>query len=199
MIISIEGADGTGKSSICKMLSRRLSQNGLDVVCLHEPGSTDLGNILRDILLNNHKLDISPLSELFLFCSARAQLIAELLAPAIKDKKIVLIDRYIDSTIVYQGMVMGIGEERVIDLMELFFGEFFPDITIVLDSTLENVLSRIANKDKIEARGAEFQNKVLSGFRRICDIFPDRAVLIDSNRTLDEVIDEVWQVVSARL
>ncbi len=200
MIISIEGADGTGKSSICRMLCARMQKGGIDALVLHEPGSTLLGDSIRGILLDFDKgVGLSVGAEFFLFCAARAQLIEEIVVKQMDKRDVIVFDRYIDSTIVYQGMAMGLGYERVLDVMRLFFGDFFPELTIVLDSSLENVLERIGMEDRIERRGASFIEKVLKGFRHLPELFPERVVLIDSNRPLEEVMEDVWKVVSARL
>ncbi len=200
MIISIEGADGTGKSSICRMLCAKMEEAGLDCLALREPGSTALGDRIRQILLNfDRQTCLSVGAEFFLFCAARAQLIEEVVARQIKKRDVLVFDRYIDSTIVYQGMVMGLGYERVLNVMHTFFGEFFPDLTIVLDSSIEKVIERIEMGDRIEKRGKIFLEKVLEGFRSLASMFPERVVLVDSNRPLEEVMEDVWKIVSARL
>ena len=199
MIISIEGADGTGKTSICRLVSARMKEAGVNFIALREPGSTTLGASIRELLLGSGGNDICTLAEFFLFCAARAQMIEDVVKKELADRDVLLCDRYIDSTLVYQGMAMGLGYERVLDVMELFWGEFFPQLTIMLDSSLENVVNRIDMNDRIENRGREFIEKVLNGFRRLPDLFPERVVVVDSNRSLDEVVEDVWEIISARL
>ncbi len=199
MIISIEGADGTGKTSVAQFLCRRLEEEGYEVLLLREPGSTGFGEKVRTLLLHDESLSLGLKTEFFLYLSARAQLVEELIIPAIRRNKIVLLDRYVDSTLVYQGIVGGLGEEKVLQVLIDFFGTYFPRITVVLDSDVDVIMRRLKEKDKVERRGRKFLERVVEAYRDLVDVFPERMVLIDSNRDLAEVCDEVWRVIKTRL
>ncbi len=199
MIISIEGADATGKSSVAQFLCERLEEEGYEVLFLREPGSTGLGERVRALLLHDESLSLGVRAELFLYLAARAQLIEELIRPAIKQKKIIVLDRYVDSTLVYQGVVGGLGVEKVLQVMIDFFGVYFPQLTIVLDSDVDVIMQRLRDKDKIESRGREFFEHVVQAYRDLVEIFPERMVLIDSNKDLNWVCDEVWKAIKERL
>ncbi len=199
MIISIEGADATGKSSVCRFLCERLEEEGYEVLFLREPGSTGLGEKVRALLLHDESLSLGVRAELFLYLAARAQLIEELIRPAIKQKKIIVLDRYVDSTLVYQGVVGELGVEKVLQVMIDFFGAYFPQLTIVLDSDVDVIMQRLGNKDKIESRGREFLYQVVRAYRDLVEIFPERMVLIDSSKDLNWVCEEVWKTIRERL
>ncbi len=199
MIISIEGADGTGKSSVARFLSGRLEEKGYEVLLLREPGSTGFGERVRSLLLHDESLSLGVRTELFLYLAARAQLIEEWIKPAIRQGKIIVLDRYVDSTLVYQGMVGGLGVEKVLQVMVDFFGAYFPHLTIVLDSNVDMIMRRLENKDKVESKGREFLEQVIQAYRDLVEIFPERMVLVDSNKNLNLVCDEVWKIVKERL
>ncbi len=201
MIISVEGADGTGKSSVAGYIKDRLQEMGREVLLVREPGSTGLGERIRLLLLRDESINICPKAELFLYLSARAQLVEELILPALKAGKIVVMDRYVDSTLVYQGAVMGLGVDKVLRVLVEFFGSVFPTFTVVLDSDVEDILARLEarEKDKVESRGVHFLEKVIQAYRDLVEVFPERMLLVDSRRPLEEVCEEVWQEVKKRL
>ncbi len=199
MIISIEGADGTGKSSVANFLVKQLEVLGFKSLLVREPGSTSVGEYIRNLLLYDWDVKPTPQAELFLYSAARSQLIVEQIVPAIENGKIIVCDRYIDSTVVYQGIVGGLGFRKVLRLMEDFFEDYFPDITFVLDSSVEVILKRLSDKDKIESRGDEYLEKVVEGFRMMARLYPDRMVLVDSNVSLSIVKDLIWKKLQEKL
>ncbi len=199
MIISVEGADATGKSSVCRFISSRLEEEGYSNLVLREPGSTGLGERVREFLLHDEKLSLSVKAELFLYLSARAQLIEELIVPAIGENKIVVLDRYVDSTLVYQGIVGGLGVEKVLRVMIDFFGAFFPQLTLLLDAEVDVIMQRLIGEDKVERRGRKYLEKVVQGYRDLVEVFPERIVVIDSNQDLERVCEQAWKAVRSRL
>ncbi len=198
MFISIEGIDGSGKSSVSEYVISRLRENGQKVILFREPGATILGERVRDILLNS-EFSVSPVSELLLYFASRAQLIEDKISPALEKGEIVLCDRFIDSSIAYQGAGLDIGMEKVQDLFELFWPGLYPDLTILLDSDPGKALRRINAYDRIEKRGLEYFQRVREGFLSLAERFDDRIVLVDADVNLDELKEEVWNRISSFL
>jgi len=168
IIVSFEGIDGCGKSTQAKLFCKYLESQGIDCVLLNEPGGTYTGEKIRKILLDS-KNKIHPLSELFLYLASRSQLVEELISPCIKKGKIVVLDRYIDSTTAYQGYGRGISLKLIRYIHNFIVGNSFPDITFLIDAPARELLSVLKNKkrDRIEKESLEFQEKVRNGYIQI--------------------------------
>ncbi|MCM8829527.1 MAG: dTMP kinase [Candidatus Omnitrophica bacterium] len=168
IIISFEGIDGCGKSTQAKLFCKYLDKKGLDYVFLNEPGGTYTGEKIRKILLDS-KNNICPLTELFLYLASRSQLVEELIRPYIKKGKIVVLDRYIDSTTAYQGYGRGIPLKLIRYIHNLLLRDSLPDITFLIDAPAKELLSVLKNKkrDRIEKESVEFQKKVRDGYLHI--------------------------------
>jgi len=168
IIVSFEGIDGCGKSTQAKLFCKYLKRQGIDCVLLNEPGGTYTGEKIRKILLDS-KNKIHPLSELFLYLASRSQLVEELISPCIKKGKIVILDRYIDSTTAYQGYGRGISLKLIRYIHSFLVGNFFPDITFLIDAPARELLSVLKNKkkDRIEKESLKFQEKVRNGYIQI--------------------------------
>jgi len=198
MFISIEGIDGSGKSSVSNFLFERLSSPGIDAVFLREPGDTELGEQIRSILLNAEGLHICRESEMFLYFASRAQMIRDKIQPLLKQGKFILCDRFIDSTVAYQGAGLGLGIDKTQNIFNMFFREFYPDKTLLLDSKPELALSRITGSaDRIEKRGVAYYSKVRSGFLQIAEKEPHRIKVINADVTLDLLKETAWDIVNS--
>ncbi|MCX7991148.1 MAG: dTMP kinase [Proteobacteria bacterium] len=187
MIITFEGIEGCGKSTQIEKFKESLKKLKLDYVTFREPGGTELSEEIREILLNKD-LDISPLSELLLFESARAELITKKILPEI-GKKIIIIDRFIDSTTAYQGYGRGIPIEIISKLNEIVVGDIKIDRTYLLDAPIEILEKRNSHKkkDRIERESFDFHNRIRMGFLKIAQKNIDRVLIIDATKSVEEI------------
>lgn len=190
MFITLEGIEGCGKTTIINKLKIYLNQNGKDVIVTREPGGSYLGNDLRAILLNPNN-NINPAAELYLFLADRAQHINDIILPAIHDNKIVLCDRYMDSTIAYQGYGRGIEADVITAISQL--ANLVPDITFLLDLPVHIGLSRIKKRidspleDKFDSERTEFHELVREGFLYLAKQNPKRIKVIDASKNIEDV------------
>ena len=165
MFLSIDGGDGTGKSTQVELLGQWLREQGRDVVACRDPGSTPLGEAVRDILLDRHDLHIHRRSEMLLYMAARAQMVEEVIRPALEQGKTVLCDRYLLANVVYQGYGGGLDVATLWEVGRVATGGLMPDLTIVLDVPAEVAAARMARPlDRMEQQGAAFHARVREGF-----------------------------------
>jgi dTMP kinase len=177
-LITFEGGEGSGKSTQIKILHDYLLSLGKTVACFREPGSTSVSEQIRNILLHT-EADLSPRTELFLYCAARSQLIHERLAPAMAAHDFVLVDRYTDSTLVYQGVALGLGIEAIAPIVTYGCSGFVPDKTFFLDIDPAQGLSRITQaKDRIEQRDIAFHQRLREGYHTLARMYPARMTVI---------------------
>jgi dTMP kinase len=188
MFITFEGVDGSGKSTQARLLAEHLGGEGRNVVATREPGGTKLGERVREILLGGDP--VSPWTEATLFAAARAQLITEVIRPALDRGADVVCDRYIDSSLAYQGLARGLGVERVLELNLLAIGGLLPDRTFLLLVPLDQAaVRRGSNPDRIEREGVEFVSRVDSAYRELAGIFAQRIVTVDATQPPREVAE----------
>ena len=202
VFLSFEGIEGTGKTTQARLLSERLAEEGHDVVLTFEPGGTVIGSRIREILLLPEHLEMSAITELLLYNAARAQHLAEKILPAIKQGKIIITDRFSDSTVAYQCYARGIDIALIMSLDRLATGGLKPDLTILFDLDAEAGLARNrgANKtDRIELEDIAFHRKVREGYLAIAKADPDRVRIVDAAQPSAEVQARVWEIVKERL
>lgn len=208
IFISIEGPEGSGKSTHAERLIERLKNVGHEVVAVREPGGTNTGEAIRNILQHNSAgEDIYPETETLLFAACRAQLVHGVIKPALNDGKCVVSDRFIDSTVAYQGYGRGFAVEDVTAINEFAIDGIMPALTILLDVDIEIGFNRIIEHnqkigkelDRMELAGKEFHAKVRNGYLELAKEDPERFTIIDSSRNLDMVADDIWEAVSILL
>jgi len=198
MFITLDGGDGCGKSTQIRLLAKKLQSQGHEVVCCRDPGSTPLGDTVRNILLNRQELNIADITEVFLFTAARSQLVREVIRPALATGKIVLSDRFLISTFVYQCYAGGVPTEVLKAISAEAVGETLPDLGIVLDIPYEVAVKRVGHRatpDRMESKGEEYHRRVREGFLKYATE-SDRYVVIDATPSLDKVADAIWKIVS---
>ncbi len=194
MLITVEGIEGSGKSSIIDFVEKFLKQRGFKVAVFREPGSTRIGEKIRSILLDRDNKELSPYTELLLYLAARTQLIEEKLKKALKEHDVVICDRFFDSTIVYQGYALGLG--RIVQrAVKMFSLGIKPDLTILLDTKVENGLKRIKRKDRIESRSLAFHRRLKRGYRLLAKENPQRIHVINADKKLFYMFRDVERLI----
>jgi dTMP kinase len=197
MFLSLDGVDGTGKTTQIALLCDWLRSTGHDVVTCRDPGSTPLGEAIRQILLNEHELPIQRRSEMLLYMAARAQLVDEVIRPALAAGKTVVSDRYLLANVVYQGHAGGLDAESIRLVGAVATGGCQPDLTIVLDMPPEAAALRIARaRDRMEQQGEAFERAVRAGFLAEAARQPERIVVIDANRPIEQVQADIRSAAS---
>lgn len=187
--LGIEGVDGAGKSTVCVELADRLRERGETVTVVREPGGTATGEAIRSLLL--HGEDMAPWTEALLFAAQRAQLVAEVVAPALARGEYVVSDRTYYSSLAYQGGARGLGVERVRDVNEAGLDGVVPDLVVVLWLDPANALARQDGVDRIGGVGARFQVQVSEVYRRLAAEDPERVRVVDAARPVPEVVDDI--------
>ncbi len=189
--ITFEGIDQSGKSTQLDLLAHAFQSAGLSFLSVREPGDTALGEAIRKLLLGPEHGGMDRWAETLLYAAARAQLVADVIRPALAEGNLVLCDRYIDSSLVYQGIARGLGVERVLDLNMSATGGLMPDLTFVFHLDVESSRSRLAGRqagrDRIESEPLEFHRLVEAGYRQLEEKYPERIVGIDGSLAASEI------------
>jgi len=200
LFITFEGGEGCGKSTQSRLLLKKLEQQNVPVVLTHEPGGTALGNELRKTLKRKRDSSISPQAELFLLAASRAQLVAELIRPALEEGKVVLCDRFTHSTMVYQGYGRGLDFTAIKMVNNMATRNLNPDLIILLDISPEQGLARKRSlKDRFELEDLSFHRRVREGYVKIAAAEPDRWLVIDASLPKGKIAEIIWDRVSQLL
>ena len=193
--ITFEGADGSGKTTQIELIKKYLEEQGKKVLLTREPGGSDLGNKIRDILLH-YDGEVDSLCELLLYMADRAQHVKKVILPALEEGKIVLCDRYIDSSVSYQGYARGLDIERIIKLNTIATDGLEPDLTIVFDVETQTAIERVGEiKDRLEQEGIEFHKKLRYGYLELAKRFPNRIKTVNANLSVEEVFEQVKELI----
>ena len=191
MFVTFEGLDGSGKSTQAELLRARLEGDGVNVVSTREPGGTELGEGIRDLVL--HGGHVTPWAEALLYAAARAQHVDEVIRPALESGKAVICDRYVDSSVAYQGVGRSLGLERVLELNLAAVGGLLPDRTFLLALDPPEISNRLTGEhDRLERESQEFHTRAAAGYRDLAERFPERIVVLDATRPPDELAEEVY-------
>ena len=205
LFITFEGGEGCGKSTQIAALKARLEAMGKTVVQTREPGGTPLGESVRNLLQHDDAgQGMSPEAELLLFAASRAQHVRELVAPAIAEGQIVLCDRFLDSTTVYQGVARAIDPKKVDTINQFAIGDTMPDLTILIDLSPEIGLARVHARsdgklDRMENEAIEFFQAVRQGYLDLAKSEPKRFLVLDGSQSVEELETQIWQKVEATL
>jgi len=194
VFITLEGIDRSGKTTQARLLAEAL---GPETVALREPGGTAAGERVRE-LLKDPTVELEPLAELMLFCAARAQLVAEVIRPALEAGRDVVSDRFSDSSVAYQGHARGLGAERVKRLCGEATEGLEPDLTLLIRVDPMLAAEREGSSDRFEAEGSELQHAVAAGYEALALEHPDRIVVLDGGGSVEEVHAEVMEAVAGR-
>jgi len=194
MFITFEGGEGTGKTTLIKEIAKALSLS-YPVVTTREPGGSMITEAIRDIILNPKYSGVTPYTEALLLAASRAQHLDEVIIPALKDDKIVLCDRYLDSSMAYQAYARDLGFDFILSIND-YAVRNMPNLTFYIDLDPEIGLSRIANRvkyDRLDQETFEFHQKVRQGYLQLVDMYPKRIVLIDGTASLDAITEKMMK------
>ncbi len=204
-LISFEGSEGSGKSTQISRLAAHLQKTDREVISTREPGGTEIGEQIRNIIVHNSKGDeMCAETELLLFTAARAQLVREVIAPALLRGAIVLSDRFLDSSTVYQGIARNLAADPVNQINRFAVGNVMPDLTIVIDVPEDVSLARLKQRasdlpDRMERENIGFYKKVREGYLVLAKGMPERFIVVDGTKTVDAIEKKIWTEVQARL
>ena len=201
LFITFEGAEGSGKTFQTRALYRKLTRLGIPALLTHEPGGTAAGEKIARWLKWAHGAGISPLTELLMFNASRAQLVKEVIQPALKEGKVVICDRFTDSTVAYQGYGRGLSLETVGDVNDTATGGLKPDLTVLLDLSPEAGLARKdkGEQDRFHQADIAFHRKVQQGYLQLAAEEPGRWLVIDASQSKEKIKEIIWQKVSGLL
>lgn len=201
LFITFEGPDGSGKSTQIARLKEYLSSKGYEVLLVREPGGTRISEQIRNVILDTGNKGMDPICEAMLYAASRAQLTNQVIIPALKDGKIVIADRFVDSSIVYQGYARGLGEEMVGTINAYATGGLVPDVTFLINIPVEVGIARKNNQqklDRLEEEDISFHKKVHEGYNRL-KAENSRIIEIDGTKDRDEIAREIEAIISERL
>ena len=204
MFITFEGPDGSGKSTIIKRVFEKLSKEGYQIVLTREPGGKLIAEKIRDIILDNANQELDARTEALLYASSRRQHLVEKIWPALKEGKIVLCDRFLDSSLAYQGGGRSLGIQNVLNVNLFATENTYPDLTLFFDISPELGLKRV-NQDKkrvadrLDNENENFHDKVYEAFKKIVDDNQNRIVTIDASKSIEEVTENAYQIIKEKL
>ena len=204
MFITVEGPEGSGKSSVCRRIYEKLLELGYDVILTREPGGTPISEAIRDVILNKENTSMDGRTEALLYAASRRQHLIEKVWPALKEGKIVLCDRYLDSSLAYQGGARGLGVDEILNINMFATEGTFPDLTLLFDIEPELGLARIARNqnrevNRLDLEKIDFHKSVRETFLYLSRRFSNRFEVVDASLTFDEVFENALQVVLKRL
>lgn len=204
MFITLEGPDGSGKSTQATMLAEKLREMGFEVVHTREPGGTPIGDQIREVVHSLKNAEMDDKTETLLYISSRAQLVAQVIKPALSEAKIVVCDRYVDSQFAYQGFGRGFDLNKLRELNDFATGSLKPDLTLLFNIDPETGIQRREGSgediNRLDRQALEFHQRVYEGYRLLAqENESGRWVIIDASRPIDEVAAETWRIVESKL
>ena len=196
IFITFEGPDGSGKSTIIRKVEKYLALNDIEYISTREPGGIDIAEQIREVILNKNNTAMDARTEALLYAASRRQHLAERVIPALKDGKIVICDRFIDSSLAYQGYARGIGMDEVMKVNEFAIDEYMPNLTFYLDIEPELGLERISKSisrevNRLDLEKIDFHNKVREGYLILLKKYPNRIVKIDASQDIEGVFRDI--------
>ncbi|EHR89675.1 dTMP kinase [Staphylococcus hominis] len=198
--ITFEGPEGSGKTTVLNQINKLLSEN-YNVISTREPGGVSTGEEIRNILLDGENIDIR--TEALLFAASRREHLVEKVIPALKNNKVVLCDRYIDSSLAYQGYARGIGIEEVKKINEFAINGLYPDLTIYLDIDAEvgreRILKNQRSQNRLDKETLTFHQKVIEGYKTLIKTNPERFKVVDATQSIESVISDTYEIILSYL
>ncbi|MDD6302660.1 MAG: dTMP kinase [Bacillales bacterium] len=204
LFITLEGPEGSGKTSAIKIVKERLEKEGYQIIMTREPGGTPISEQIRNVILNKENTAMDPRTEALLYAASRRQHLVEKVWPAVKEGKIVICDRYLDSSLSYQGYARGLGIDEILNVNMYATEGTYPNLTLLFDIEPEKGLARIsANSNRevnrLDLEKLSFHKLVREGYLKLAELFPDRFVIIDASKPLEEVANNAFLAIKQRL
>ncbi|MBS3990651.1 MAG: dTMP kinase [Erysipelothrix sp.] len=200
--ITFEGPDGSGKTTISRKVVEALIRDGYDVVYTREPGGIEIAEEIRNVILDPKNIKMDVRTEALLYAASRRQHLVEKILPALEAHKLVICDRFVDSSLAYQGIGRGIGIDEVFKINQFAIADHMPELTLYLDVHAQTGLSRITSrkfKDRLDQEDVSFHLEVVKGYEQVVERFKDRIVKIDGNRSIDAIVKEALEVIYERV
>ena len=198
LFITFEGPDGCGKTTVCKMVYDRLISEGFDAIHTREPGGIEIAEQIRNVILNPENTKMDARTEALLYAASRRQHLVEKVIPAMNAGKIVVCERFVDSSLAYQGCGRELGFDAILEINEFAIEGLYPNKTIYLDVDEETGLARIKDrdfKDRLDQESIEFHKRVNEGYKKVVESFKDRIEVIDASKPLEEVVEASYKAV----
>lgn len=202
--ITVEGGEGAGKTSAIDAILEQVKARGYDVLSTREPGGIPIAEQIRSVVLDRNNTAMDPRTEALLYAAARRQHLAEKVIPALEAGKVVVCDRFIDSSLAYQGYARELGMDEVFAINRFAIGDWMPDLTVFMDVRPEIGLARIRadqgrEVNRLDLESMTFHNKVREGYLQVLHRFPERVVRVDAERELDKVLEDIGQMLNQKL
>lgn len=199
LFITFEGPEGAGKTTVIQMIADRLAEKNIDVLATREPGGIEIAEKIRTIILNPEHTAMDERTEALLYAAARSQHYFEKVRPALDAGKLVICDRFIDSSLAYQGYARGIGVDEVLSINEFAIGKKLPDVTILFDLAPEVGLARIyatGNREvnRLDVESLPFHQKVREGYLQLVERYPERIHVVNADQDIESVVEDVWSL-----
>ncbi|MEB2302197.1 dTMP kinase [Lysinibacillus xylanilyticus] len=200
LFITFEGPEGAGKTTVIQKIAERLAEEKIDVLATREPGGIEIAEKIRSVILDPEHTAMDERTEALLYAAARSQHYFEKVRPALDAGKMVICDRFIDSSLAYQGYARGIGVEEVLSINEFAIGKKLPDMTILFDLAPEVGLARIhahgeREVNRLDVESLAFHKKVREGYLQLVERYPERIHVINADQNIDRVVEDVWSLI----
>ena len=204
MFVTIEGPEGSGKSSVTKEVVKMLEKDGFTIVMTREPGGTPIAEEIRNVILDKKNTAMDPMTEALLYAASRRQHLVEKVWPLSKEGKIVISDRFLDSSLAYQGGARGLGIDKILSLNQYATDGFYPDLTLLFDLDPRIGLQRIAannNREvnRLDLEKIDFHDNVRKTFLELAERFKERFVILDASKPFDEVVQDAYRAIKDRI
>lgn len=200
LFITFEGPEGAGKTTVIQKIAERLAEEKIDVLATREPGGIEIAEKIRSVILDPEHTAMDERTEALLYAAARSQHYFEKVRPALNAGKMVICDRFIDSSLAYQGYARGIGVDEVLSINEFAIGKKLPDVTILFDLAPEVGLARIhahgeREVNRLDVESLAFHNKVREGYLQLVERYPERIYVVNADQNIDRVVEDIWSLI----
>ncbi|MFC9542375.1 dTMP kinase [Lysinibacillus sp. NPDC056959] len=200
LFITFEGPEGAGKTTVIQKIAERLAEEKIDVLATREPGGIEIAEKIRSVILDPKHTAMDERTEALLYAAARSQHYFEKVRPALDAGKMVICDRFIDSSLAYQGYARGIGVDEVLSINEFAIGKKLPDMTILFDLAPEVGLARIhahgeREVNRLDVESLAFHNKVREGYLQLVERYPERIYVVNADQNINRVVEDVWSLI----
>ena len=204
MFISFEGPDGSGKSTVSKLVKEKLEKDGISLILTREPGGSKIAEQIRNVILDKENTALDARAEALLYAASRRQHLVETILPALKEGKLVLCDRFVDSSLAYQGGGRNLGVDEVLNLNLFATQNIFPDYTLFFNISPEEGIKRLSCDkqrvaDRLDLESENFHDKVYDTFIELSKRFKDRYIIIDATKPINEVVEETYKIIKEKL